>query len=334
MNFSSNVALDTRISFRTRGGIARSFYQFESDDDVVEFAATVIPQVSEWFIMGGGSNVLFTRPLECVAQVLIRSRLIVEEDATSVTLRLGAGEQWHSCVEWAVQQGWAGIEAMALIPGTVGAAPIQNIGAYGQQLSDVCRWVEGVDVAGGKLCRLPSAECQFGYRDSVFKRARKGTFIITAIGIQLDKRIDACIRYAELQHALADIPSPTIVDVYETVIKLRRSKLPPDGLGNAGSFFKNPIVPPDVAKRLIQQYPSLPHYCSEEGVKLSAAWLIEQCGFKGIRRGNVGVYNKHALILVNYDNAHGTEIVRLATEIKHAVCDRFGIELEEEVIIV
>lgn len=334
MNRSSNIPLDGLISFRTHGGIARTFYQLESEDDVAEFATAVIPTVSEWFVLGGGSNILITRPVECVAQVLIRSRMIVEEDTTSVTLRLGAGEQWHSCVEWAVEQGWAGIEAMALIPGTVGAAPIQNIGAYGQQLSDVCRWVEGIDVVHGKFCVLPAAECQFGYRDSIFKRARKGTFIITAVGIQLEKRTDAYVHYEELQRALANCPHPTISDVYKMVIRLRQSKLPPYGLGNAGSFFKNPVISPDHAMALVQQYPSLPHYPSDGGVKLSAAWLIEQCGFKGIRQGSVGVYDKHALVLVNYGDAHAVEVIRLATEIKRTVRDRFGIELEEEVVIV
>ncbi len=259
---------------------------------------------------------------------------MVEEGANIVTVRLGAGERWHECVEWAVSEGWAGIEALALIPGTVGAAPIQNIGAYGQQLSDVCLWVEGIEIPSGQLRTLTADECRFGYRDSIFKHDLAGTFIITAVTIRLEKRREAAVAYPELARALDGVATPTISDVFECVVRLRQRKLPPPEVGSAGSFFKNPIVPLPVAASLAERYPTMPQFPFNGAVKLSAGWLIEQCGFKGVRRGDVGVYDRHALVLVNWGAAQGTEVVRLAAEIKDAVRARFGIELEEEVIIV
>jgi UDP-N-acetylmuramate dehydrogenase len=321
-------------TFRTRGAVVRELYRLGSLDDAIAFASEIAPKTSHWLVLGGGSNVLLVRSIPCAARMEIADRSIVEESSTHVVLRLGGGLSWHSCVEWAVSNGWAGIEAMALIPGTVGAAPIQNIGAYGQQLSDVCRWVEGVEVPSGRAVTLSAAECRFGYRDSVFKRQRKGAFIVTAIGIELEKRTEAHVAYDELARRLSDRRSVTIGDVFEAVVAVRRSKLPPDELGSAGSFFKNPVVEPDVAAALLERFPTMPHYQQNGAMKLSAGWLIEQCGFKGVRRGDAGVYERHALVLVNHGAARGAEILALADEIKSAVRERFGVELEEEVNII
>lgn len=334
MRFQQNVELGPLTTFRTRGAVARRFYWLESERDAQGFATTIAPSARQWLLLGGGSNVLPTRPLDVGACIQLSGRTVVEEGPDVVTLRLGAGEQWHGCVEWAVSQGWAGIEALALIPGTVGAAPIQNIGAYGQQLSDVCQWVEGIEIPSGQLRRLTADACCFGYRDSIFKHDLVGKFIITAVGIGLVKRQQATVAYPELARALDGIAVPTIRDVFECVVRLRRRKLPPPEVGSAGSFFKNPIVPMQVASSLAERFPTMPQYPSNGAVKLSAGWLIEYCGFKGIRRGDVGVYDRHALVLVNWGAAQGTEVLRLATEIKEAVREKFGIELEEEVIIV
>jgi len=334
MTFEQNVDLQPLTTFHTRGAVARRFYRICSEQDAIDFAEHVAPNAQDVFVLGGGSNILVTRPIEVVAHVEIYGRQIVEETQATVTVRIGAGENWHSCVTWAVAHGWAGIEALALIPGTAGAAPIQNIGAYGQQLSDVCQWVEGVDLSSGKPRRFSAVECHFGYRDSIFKGELAGKFLVTAVGIRLAKQESAAIVYPELAQSLAGVVKPTIEDVFVHVVQLRKRKLPPPELGSAGSFFKNPIVPFDVASMLSSQYPTMPQYPSNGAVKLSAGWLIEQCGYKGVRRGDVGVYDRHALVLVNWGSAQGDEVVRLASEIKDAVRTRFGIELEEEVIIV
>ncbi|GIV52132.1 MAG: UDP-N-acetylenolpyruvoylglucosamine reductase [Candidatus Kapaibacterium sp.] len=334
MRFQQNVDLGPLTTFRTRGAVAQQFYWIESERDAREFATAVVPSASDWLLLGGGSNVLPTRTIEVAACMQLPGRRVVEEGPDAVTVRLGAGERWHACVQWAVSQGWAGIEAMALIPGTVGAAPIQNIGAYGQQLSDVCQWVEGIEIPSGELRTLPADECRFGYRDSIFKHELASTFIITAVAIRLVKRQEATVAYPELARALDGIARPTISDVFECVVRLRQRKLPPPDVGSAGSFFKNPIVPVQVAASLAERYPSMPQFPFNGAIKLSAGWLIEQCGFKGVRRGDVGVYDRHALVLVNWGAAQGTDVVRLAAEIKDAVRARFGIELEEEVIIV
>ncbi|GIV54448.1 MAG: UDP-N-acetylenolpyruvoylglucosamine reductase [Candidatus Kapaibacterium sp.] len=330
----TDVDLQPLTTFRTRGARAQYLYQAEHLDDVVEIAATVLADSVDWFVLGGGSNLLLTRPIEHVIRLELRDRRIVVESADTVTIELGAGNVWHECVQWAVANGWAGIEAMALIPGTVGAAPIQNIGAYGQQLSDVCAWVEGVEIPSGQIRRLDRQQCQFDYRDSIFKRQLQRRFLITSIGLTLHKRPTATVTYAELARALGNRTAPTIEEVFASVVAIRRAKLPPDTIGSAGSFFKNPIVSSQHAALLRAEHPTMPQYPQNGAVKLSAGWLIEQCGFKGIRRGDAGVYERHALVLVNYGNADAAEILALATEIKAAVWKQFGVELEEEVVIV
>jgi UDP-N-acetylmuramate dehydrogenase len=334
MTIRNDVDLQPLTSFRTRGGRAHTFYHATTLAEAIEIAQTVAASGRQWFMLGGGSNVLITRPVDQVVRVDIRHCRILDERSDEVTVEFGAGNRWHDCVQWAVEHGLAGIEALALIPGTVGAAPIQNIGAYGQQLSDVCVWVEGIELPSGNVRRLSHHECQFGYRDSIFKRQLRDRFIVTSIALRLEKRRHATITYAELAHAMNGAPTPTIDEVFNRVVALRRSKLPPEHIGSAGSFFKNPVVPIHQADALRQEYPSMPQYPNNGSVKLSAGWLIEQCGFKGVRRGDAGVYERHALVLVNYGNAHATDILELASEIKETVRSRFGVLLEEEVVIV
>ncbi len=334
MIVQTNVDLQPLTTFRTRGAVALNFYQANSLDDMLQLASSVILPASDWLILGGGSNLLLTRSIDHVVQLTINHRRVLDESDQDVVVELGAGNNWHDCVEWAVANGWAGIEAMALIPGTVGAAPIQNIGAYGQQFSDVCLWVEGVEIPGGVFRRLERDECRFGYRDSIFKRQLRGRFMVTSVGLRLEKRRHTTVAYAELARAMEHIAHPTIEDVFSHVMALRRSKLPPEDLGSAGSFFKNPVVSYQTAAALLERFPSMPQYPANGAIKLSAGWLIEHCGFKGVRRGDEGVYDRHALVLVNYGNAHAADILHLAGEIKDAVGDRFGVELEEEVVIV
>ncbi|MDR2881255.1 MAG: UDP-N-acetylmuramate dehydrogenase [Azoarcus sp.] len=288
-------------------------------------------------ILGGGSNlVLCGEPLDTVLKVEISGRRKCGETETSILIEAGAGENWHDFVRWTLDQGWPGLENLSLIPGTVGAAPVQNIGAYGLEVSERIESLDALDLASGELRQFDAAACQFGYRDSVFKRP-SGRWLITAVRFRLPRHWQPLIRYGELERELAgfgldDASSPTAHQVSDAVIALRRRKLPdPAELSSAGSFFKNPIIEAGQCAALLAAYPALPHHPQPDGrEKLAAGWLIEQCGWKGRRLGPVGCYAQHALILVNHGGATGADILRLAASIQKDVLDRFGVELEPE----
>ncbi len=292
-------------------------------------------------ILGGGSNLVFTRdwPGLVVHVGIMGIRLVAETD-THVVLHIGAGENWHALVMNTVAQGWGGLENLALIPGTVGAAPVQNIGAYGVELKETLVSVDIVDLATGAERTLSRTECAFGYRDSVFKRELRDRVLITGVTLQLTKGGAPNVSYAALSDELTrrGIVSPTRAQVAEAVIAVRQSKLPdPAMLGNAGSFFKNPVVAADLAARLKAEHPSLPVYPQPDGTaKLAAAWLIEQAGLKGYRlpSGHAGVHERQALVLVNHGGATGDELLQLATHVQDTVAARFGVALEREVNVV
>lgn len=290
-------------------------------------------------VLGGGSNILFTRDYP---GTIICNRIggIEMQDASdnTVLVTAGAGMEWHKLVTECVRQGLGGIENLALIPGTCGAAPIQNIGAYGVELKDVFYCLRALDVRTHKIHTLHVEDCQFGYRDSIFKTDQKGRYIILNITLQLNKAPHKVkTEYGAIQDALADkgITQPGIADVMEAVIHIRSTKLPdPKVTGNAGSFFKNPEIPEAQAQALKAQYPGLVSYPAAPGYqKLAAGWLIEHCGWKGHRAGDAGVHPKQALVLVNYGNASGHDIVQLARKIQDSVESTFGIKLTPEVNI-
>ena len=282
-------------------------------------------------ILGQGSNILFC---EDFAGIVVLNRITgieVTETADAFLLHVGAGEDWHQLVTQTVEQGMPGLENLALIPGCVGSSPIQNIGAYGVELKDICAYVDTVELRSGKESRLTAEQCQFGYRDSTFKHALKDSHAITAVGFRLSKAWVPVISYGPL--AQFDSASVTAKEILDAVCEIRQSKLPdPNVLGNAGSFFKNPVVDGCVVEHLLAHYPSMPHYPQSNGMeKLAAGWLIDQCQLKGHQIGGARVHDQQALVLVNYHHAQVADVLQLAQFVVDSVKAKFGIELEHEV---
>ncbi len=298
-------------------------------------AAAALPRL----ILGGGSNVLLTRDFPgLVIHVELKGIEMLGEDAATRRIRVAAGENWHDFVMWTLAQGYGGLENLSLIPGSVGAAPIQNIGAYGVEAGELIESVTVFDFVSGATSTLSRAECAFGYRDSVFKHAMRDSALILAVTFALPKDWKPNIRYAEVAQELAAraIAEPTARDVSDAVIAIRRRKLPdPAVIGNAGSFFKNPVVPEDVRNALLQAHPDLVSYAQPDGsYKLAAGWLIDQCGWKGRSLGAAGVYEKQALVLVNRGGATGEDVWRLARAVQADVAARFGVQLELEPVVI
>jgi len=291
------------------------------------------------FVLGGGSNVLFTRDYPgTVLRLATRGIELVGEHAGRGRVRVAAGENWDAFVRWSLAQGFAGLENLVLIPGTVGAAPIQNIGAYGVEFSDFAAAVEVLDRASGRFVELPASDCGFAYRNSLFKREPE-RYVVTAVVLELPRERALRLDYRGVREELAamGVGTPAHTDVARAVERLRLRKLPdPARLGNAGSFFKNPVVTEARARMLRGRYPDLPVHPAGDAAhaKLSAAWLIEACGFKAHRDGDTGVSEKHALVLVNYGSASGADVWRLAGRIRAAVRERFDLDLEPEPVIV
>jgi UDP-N-acetylmuramate dehydrogenase len=287
-------------------------------------------------ILGGGSNVLLTKDIQgTVLKIDLAGIEEVKEESSHIYVKAGAGEAWHEFVQYTMKRNWGGLENLSLIPGNIGAAPIQNIGAYGVELKDVFYELEAYDRKDKKVYAFGVNDCRFGYRDSVFKSAEKGRYIILNVTFLLSKNPVLKTSYGAIREELKKmgIHSPTIQDVSQAVIKIRRSKLPdPAEIGNAGSFFKNPVVDQSVFLSLSEKYPDMPAYPHEDkSVKLAAGWLIEQCGWKGYRMGDAGVHVNQALVLVNYGKATGIEILKLSEKIQKSVHKKFDINLEREV---
>jgi UDP-N-acetylmuramate dehydrogenase len=287
-------------------------------------------------VLGGGTNLLLTKDVDgLVVKIDITGKEEVKEDATHVYITAGAGENWHEFVQYTMTRNWGGLENLSLIPGNVGAAPIQNIGAYGVELKDVFYELEAYDRKEKKVYSFGVNDCQFDYRNSVFKAAGKDRYIILNVTFILNKNPVLNTSYGAIREELkkTGVHSPTIQDVSQIVIKIRRSKLPdPLEIGNAGSFFKNPVVDQAHFISLSAKYADMPAYPHEDkSVKLAAGWLIEQCGWKGYRRGDAGVHQNQALVLVNYGKATGKEIFELSEKIQKSVHKKFGIMLEREV---
>lgn len=290
-------------------------------------------------ILGGGSNVLFTRNFDgVVLQNHILGKEVMQEDEDHIFVKVGGGENWHQWVMYCLENNWGGVENLSLIPGSVGASPIQNIGAYGVELKDVFHSLEAIQLDTAQLHTFDRQACRFGYRDSIFKQKAKGKYFITSVTFRLDKQHQLHTSYGAIQTELdrMGVSAPSIHDISKAVIHIRQSKLPdPAVIGNGGSFFKNPVVSSSQLAMLQQAYPDIPHYPQADGSeKLAAGWLIEQAGWKGKRLGNYGVHDRQALVLVNYGGARGADIVALSKEIQASVKQQFGVELTPEINLI
>ena len=297
---------------------------------------TNLLSMSSPLILGGGSNILFKDNYPgLILQNLIAGMQVAKETENHIWLRCGGGEVWHNVVMYTIQNNWGGLENMSLIPGTIGASPIQNIGAYGAELKDVFEELEAFDMLYGKMVTLRADDCAFAYRDSLFKQNGKDRYFITYVTLRLNKNPSVNVKYGDIANILEQwgISKPGIADVSRAVIHIRRSKLPdPAELGNCGSFFKNPVVSREVADTLCATYPDAKRFDQPDGTaKLAAGWLIEKAGWKGYRRGDAGVHEKQALVMVNYGNATGAEILSLAGEIVEDIQAKFQVTLEMEV---
>ncbi len=283
-------------------------------------------------LLGGGSNILFKNDYQGMTALIATKGIeVTEEDSDYTYIKVNAGENWHQFVRWTVENGYAGLENLSLIPGTVGAAPMQNIGAYGVELADHLYQLEAIQLSNGIVKTFSQSQCLFAYRDSFFKSKAFGEYLIQSITLKLPKQPQWKIEYTGIKETLEG-KEINAKNISNSIIALRQSKLPdPSVIGNAGSFFKNPLLSNSDWQALKQKYPTLSGYPqTDNSIKISAAWLIDQCGWKGKRIGNAGVYEKHALVLVNHSNASGKEIWALATDITQSVKDKFGIELEAE----
>lgn len=320
--------------------VASQFVDVKSVDQLINLFRNGFFDDHYPFVLGGGSNILFLDdPSQPIIKVSITGKKIVEDQPDSVKVEIGAGENWHDFVTWTVENNLGGVENLALIPGTVGAAPIQNIGAYGVELDQVFDSLELFDLEDGTFKKFGKNKCRFGYRDSIFKQELKGKIIVTRVTLNLTQDNHAIEdSYNSLQSYLKEkeINEPTIRDIYEAVIDIRTSKLPdPKLIGNAGSFFKNPVIDNEQFQVLQSRYSDMPNYkLNDDEVKIPAAWLIEKAGWKGKRVGDVGTYENQALVIVNHGNATGSEIFKFSKKIQESVLDKFGIELIPEVNII
>ena len=342
MLVEKNVPLQPYNSFHI---VAKAFslVRVTQVTDLAAVRASPELAAQQKFVLGGGSNIVLTgdvKPL--VLKVEIMGKRLLAETARGYLLEAGAGENWHEFVTWSIEQGYPGLENLAMIPGTVGAAPVQNIGAYGLELQDRFDSLDAFDLVTGEQSRLDAARCGFGYRDSVFKHASdlglKERAVITRVRFFLPKPWKAVLGYADLDRkvAVSGITAPDARQIYDWVCEIRSAKLPdPRHIGNAGSFFKNPTVTPGQCADIIQREPRIVHYRMANGaVKLAAGWLVEACGWKGKSVGNAAVYERQALVLVNRGQATGGEVMTLARAIQTSVYERFGILLEPEPVVV
>lgn len=316
---------------------AKYFAPFHSVSELQNLLSKVPTDTK--MILGGGSNILFTKDFDgTILQNQIKGIQKVREDNQFVYLEVGGGEVWHDFVLYCIEKNWGGVENLSLIPGSVGASPMQNIGAYGFEIKDVFEELKALEIETGEIHHFSHEACKFGYRESVFKRELKDKYIILSVTYRLSKNPEVNTQYGAINDELIamGVQVPTIKNVSDAVIAIRQSKLPnPAEIGNAGSFFKNPVVSNDIVDKIKIDYPNIPVYpIDEASSKIPAGWLIEQAGWKGEKRENYGVHAKQALVLVNYGGAKGSEIIDLSSEIIQSILTRFGVELEREVNIV
>lgn len=330
-----------RIDLRNRNSFhvvqrAERLVEFDTAEELRELFAREHP--GKWMVLSGGNNVLFTQDYDGLIVTPVADRIaIVGETGDRVRVRVEAGAEWDDLVAWTVDRGLWGLENLSLIPGKAGAAPVQNIGAYGAEAKDCLESVECFLTETGAVETLAADRCAFGYRESIFKRELKGRAVILAATFRLSRTPRPNLGYGDVIREVEALGGPTLQNIRAAICKIRRSKLPDTAeLGNAGSFFKNPVVDRAAAERLKTEWPDMPLYPSAEGgerVKLAAGWLIDRCGLKGYRRGAVGVHEKQALVLVNHGGATGGEVIELARFVRQTVRERFGVEIDTEVNI-
>jgi len=333
LNIQQNISLKKYNTFGIHVN-AKRFVEINSTPELKE----ILAQEKDVFLLGGGSNMLLTSDIEkLVIHLNLKGIIINEVNNDNVLVTAEAGENWHDFVIWCISQNYGGLENLSLIPGNVGTSPIQNIGAYGIEIKDTFHQLEAIEITTGNKTVFNKDNCNFGYRNSVFKNELKGKYIITNVTFKLTKNNHKTnISYGAIKEVLKDIKEPTLKDISDAVIAIRQSKLPdPKEIGNSGSFFKNPVINIDLFKKLQEQYSDIPNYkVSSTEIKMPAGWLIEQCGFKGKRFGETGVHEKQALVLVNYGNASGQEVFQLAKKIQQTVLEKFAIPLEIEVNVI
>ena len=336
----SNIQEDYYLKNHNTFGIdasAKYFASFSYESELIALLRNKICKTEPLFILGGGSNILLTQDFEGIVLANdIKGIDIAYEDEQSVSITVGAGEVWHDFVLWSINQNLSGIENLALIPGLIGASPMQNIGAYGTEVKNVITKVSYIEIETGTKKEITNKECKFGYRNSIFKEELKGKVVITQVVYQLSKTPLNNIKYGAITEELKLLKkeaSPS--SIAQAVINIRSSKLPdPKVLGNSGSFFKNPIIETSEFEKLKKEFPEMVGYTiSESKTKIAAGWLIDNAGLKGYRKADAGVHKNQALVLVNYGNASGTEIINLAKEVQQRVKDKYGINLDPEVNI-
>ncbi|MFL3661229.1 MAG: UDP-N-acetylmuramate dehydrogenase [Polaribacter sp.] len=335
MKIQQNISLKEYNTF----GIAANAKRFISVSSVYELQQ-LLKTEKEVFLLSGGSNMLLTKDIDMlVVHLNITGVSIDTEDDKHVYLTVNAGEDWHEFVLWCIANDYGGIENLSLIPGNVGTCPIQNIGAYGVEVKDTITKVEGLEVATGKLVSFSNEDCKFGYRNSIFKNTHKGKIVLTSVGFKLTKKdhqLNTSYGAIETELASRKVIKPTLKNISDAVISIRKSKLPdPKEIGNSGSFFKNPVISKKQFLEIQKIHANMPNYVvSENEIKIPAGWLVEQSGFKGKRFGDAGVHEKQALVLINFGNASGQDILELAKKIQTTVFSKFQISLEIEVNIV
>ena len=337
MTIQNNISLKSYNTFQI-DAVAKKFATFSSADELQELLQQTAIEKNR-LILGGGSNILFTNDFDGIVLMNeIKGIDVIREDADHVYIRVGAGENWHRFVLHCINLGLGGLENLSLIPGNVGASPMQNIGAYGVEIKEVFESLSAFHIKDRKVVNFSVNDCEFEYRDSVFKHKYKDEFVILDVIYRLNKKPTFNTSYGAVEEELGKmgVRDLTISAISQAVINIRSSKLPdPEVIGNAGSFFKNPQVPKDELLRLRASFPAIPSYpVDEKFIKLPAAWLIDQCGWKGFRRGDAGCHAKQALVLVNYGNATGNEVYSLSEDILQSVQKKFGITLEREVNII
>jgi len=328
-----NASLRGRNTFGVDARAAM-LVEVTKSESLAELLGYAMLKTQDVLVLGEGSNLLLTRDWPGVTlSIAARGIRVLDDDGRSARIRVEAGEHWNDFVHWSLGRGFAGLENLALIPGTAGAAPIQNIGAYGTEVREFVAEVEAWDRVDARLVRFDNAQCAFAYRDSLFKRERE-RYVVVAVTFDLPRERELRLDYAGVREELAamHVDTPTPATVAEAVVRLRTRKLPdPARIGNAGSFFKNPIVDEALADALRREHPDLPGWPGGDGkTKLSAAWLIERAGFKGVRDGDAGISDRHALVLVNHGHASGAQLWALAQRVRAGVRERFGVELEAE----
>lgn len=335
MHIQKAVSLKSHNTF----GIDVKAQQFVEVTQLADLQQLLKQTSAPILILGGGSNVLFTKDFEgLVIKIQLKGKQVIQENEDFVWLEVAAGEVWHELVLYCVEQGYGGIENLSLIPGTVGAAPMQNIGAYGVEIKEVLESVQAVNRSNGEIQIFNNPDCNFGYRESIFKHSHKDQFVITGVTLKLSKKPTFNTSYGAIQDTLKanQVETLTLKAISTAVCQIRQSKLPnPAEIGNAGSFFKNPTIPQSQFDALQQKFPKIVGYpLANDMVKVPAGWLIEQSGWKGKRFGNIGVHARQALVLVNYGGGNGEEIKKLSQDIQASVLEKFGIKIKPEINII